>query len=64
MRKTVDLDDDVNEMLREEVRRTGKTLSAVFNDAIRRASVRDKIRLDDPSFETTDANEDINAVLP
>lgn len=37
-RKTVDLDDDVNEMLREEMRLTGKTLSAVFNDAIRRGS--------------------------
>ena len=36
MRKTVTLDDDVNQMLREEMRATGKTLSAVFNDAMRR----------------------------
>lgn len=34
MRKTVTLDDDVNQMLREEMRATGKTLSAVFNDAM------------------------------
>lgn len=36
MRKTVTLDDDVNTYLREEMKKTGKTLSATFNDAIRR----------------------------
>ena len=36
MRKTVTLDDDVYIYLREEMKKTGKTLSATFNDAIRR----------------------------
>ncbi len=36
MRTTLTLDADVSERLRQEVRRTGKGLKAVVNDALRR----------------------------
>jgi hypothetical protein len=37
VRKTVDLDDDVVQLLREAVRVEGRSRNAVINDAIRRA---------------------------
>ncbi len=35
MRRTVNLDDDVEQLLRDEARRTGQSLTAVLNLAIR-----------------------------
>jgi hypothetical protein len=37
LRKSVDLDDDVAELLREAVRVEGRSRNVVINDAIRRA---------------------------
>jgi metal-responsive CopG/Arc/MetJ family transcriptional regulator len=42
LRKTVDLDDDVVERLREAVRVEGRSRNAVLNDAIRRTFAADQ----------------------
>ena len=36
MRKTVTLDDDLNQLIREEMRMSGRTFKQVVNDALRR----------------------------
>ena len=36
MRKTITLDDDVNQLLREEMRRSGRSFKETVNEALRR----------------------------